>query len=116
MAVTQEHVERFERMLKAKAAGIADNHMRYLSRALADLGYELSPERLPEYIAELYEVSPNVARLWFISKVLAAWREPPMYGLEADQTSPDKLFTRKEAETALSYAEEVRSICYGHLF
>ena len=38
VAVSSEMVERFERLLKAKAAGAVDNHLRYLRRALADLG------------------------------------------------------------------------------
>jgi methyl coenzyme M reductase alpha subunit len=36
--------------------------MKYLRRALEDLGWEFSAERLQEYIAELQEKSPHVAR------------------------------------------------------
>lgn len=77
-----------------------------------DIGLELfeAREKLPEAIRRY------VPRLWFVSKVLASWREPSIYGLEAEQTPPDKFFTKKEAEVALSYAEEVKSICLGHLY
>jgi integrase len=62
IAVTREHVEAFERMLKSKAPKTREERMMYLRRALEDLGWELSAERLQEYIAELQEESPHVAR------------------------------------------------------
>jgi integrase len=62
VAVTREHVEAFERMLKSKAPKTREERMMYLRRALNDLGWELSAERLQEYIAELQEESPHVAR------------------------------------------------------
>jgi integrase len=62
VAVTREHVEAFERMLKSKAQKTREERMMYLRRALEDLGWELSAERLQEYIAELQEESPHVAR------------------------------------------------------
>jgi site-specific recombinase XerC len=62
VTVTREHVEAFERMLKSKAQKTREERMMYLRRALEDLGWELSAERLQEYIAELQEKSPHVAR------------------------------------------------------
>jgi len=71
-----------------------------------DVGDEVyrSAEKLPEGLR------PHLARLWMASKVLGSWREPSTYGIEAEQTPPHRLFTKAEAELALQYAEEVRSI------
>jgi len=82
VAVTREHVEAFERMLKSKALKTRVERLRYLRRALEDLGWELSAERLQEYIAELSEESPHVAQhtakalKLFIKHVL---RDPNLY-------------------------------------
>jgi len=62
VTVTREHVEAFERLLKSKAPKTRVERLRYLRRALEDLEWELSAERLQEYIAELSEESPNVAQ------------------------------------------------------
>jgi integrase len=62
VTVTREHVEAFERLLKSKAPKTREERMMYLRRALEDLGWELSAERLQEYIVELSEESPHVAR------------------------------------------------------
>jgi integrase len=62
VAVTREHVEAFEKLLKSKAPKTREERMMYLRRALNDLDWELSAERLQEYIAELSEESPHVAR------------------------------------------------------
>ena len=66
-------------------------------------------EKLPELVKE------RAGRLWFISKALTAWREPSIYGLEARQVAPDKLFGKKDAEIAISYAEEARTACFSYL-
>jgi len=82
VAVTREHVEAFEKLLKSKAPKTREERLRYLRRALEDLGWELSAERLQEYIAELSEESPHVARhiavtlKAFIKHVL---RDPSLY-------------------------------------
>jgi integrase len=62
IAVTRGHVEAFERLLKSRAPKTREERMMYLRRALEDLGWEFSAERLQEYIAELQEESPHVAR------------------------------------------------------
>jgi integrase len=62
VTVTREHVEVFEKLLKSKAPKTREERLMYLRRALDDLGWELSAERLQEYIAELQEESPHVAR------------------------------------------------------
>jgi integrase len=62
VTVTREHVEAFERLLKSKAPKTRVERLRYLRRALEDLEWELSAERLQEYIAELSEESPHVAQ------------------------------------------------------
>ncbi len=80
--VTREHVEAFEKLLKSKAPKTREERLRYLRRALEDLGWELSVERLQEYIAELSEESPGVAQhtakalKLFIKHVL---RDPNLY-------------------------------------
>jgi hypothetical protein len=54
VAVTREHVEAFERLLKSKAPKTREERLMYLRRALNELGWELSAERLQEYIAEVW--------------------------------------------------------------
>jgi len=61
VTVTKEHIETFERFLRSKAPKTRSERLRYLRRALDDLGWELSTERLQEYIVELSEESPHVA-------------------------------------------------------
>jgi integrase len=82
VTVTREHLEAFERLLKSKAPKTRVERLRYLRRALEDLGWELSAERLQEYIAELSEESPNVAQ--HIAKALKLFvkhvlRDPNLY-------------------------------------
>jgi integrase len=82
VTVTREHLEAFEKLLKSKAPKTRVERLRYLRRALEDLGWELSTERLQEYVAELSEESPNVAQhtakalKLFIKHVL---RDPNLY-------------------------------------
>jgi integrase len=82
VTVTREHIEAFERMLKSKAPKTRVERLHYLRRALEDLGWELSAERLQEYVAELSEESPHVAQhtakalKLFIKHVL---RDPNLY-------------------------------------
>jgi integrase len=82
VTVTREHIEAFEKLLKPKAPKTREERLRYLRRALEDLGWELSAERFQEYIAELSEESPNVAQhtakalKLFIKHVL---RDPNLY-------------------------------------
>jgi integrase len=82
VAVTREHVEAFEKLLKSKAPKTREERLHYLRRALEDLGWELSAERLQEYVAELSEESPHVAQhtakalKLFIKHVL---RDPNLY-------------------------------------
>jgi integrase len=82
VTVTREHVEAFEKLLKSKAPKTREERLRYLRRALEDLGWELSAERLQEYIAELSEESPGMAQhtakalKLFIKHVL---RDPNLY-------------------------------------
>jgi integrase len=82
VTVTREHLEVFEKLLKSKAPKTREERLRYLRRALEDLGWELSAERLQEYIAELSEESPHVAQhtakalKLFVKYVL---RDPNLY-------------------------------------
>ncbi len=97
VTVTREHVEAFEKLLRSKAEQTRKDRIAYLRRALNDLGWELSAERLQEYIAELSEESPHVARhvattlKFFIKHVLKdpnlynAFKTPKVeYGLAAE--------------------------------
>ena len=61
--VTEEQVRKFEKLLRDRARGTIRNHMAYLRRALRELGYELSPEDVEEYLMELWEEGPHSARL-----------------------------------------------------
>ncbi|QXJ36579.1 tyrosine-type recombinase/integrase [Saccharolobus shibatae] len=54
--VTKEDLELFEKLLKeSKSKKTAEDRINYLRRALAELNYELSPDRLKDYILELVE-------------------------------------------------------------
>jgi len=59
--VTNEHTEKFKKILRDKAPKTASDRMRYLLRALRDLNYELSTDKLQEYIIDLKEQSIYVA-------------------------------------------------------
>ena len=60
--VTNEDLKLFEKLLgESRSKKTAEDHLRYLARALADLNYELSPEKLKEYILELSEESKGKA-------------------------------------------------------
>jgi len=59
--VAEEHVEKFKKKLSARAKKTKEDRVRYLLKALDDLEWELSPERLEDYILELYEESPHRA-------------------------------------------------------
>jgi integrase len=62
VTVTKEHIETFEKFLRSKAPKTRSERLRYLRRALDDLGWELSADRLQEYMVELGEDSPHVAQ------------------------------------------------------
>jgi len=61
ITVTNEHIEKFKKILRDKAPKTASDRMRYLLRALRDLNYELSTDKLQEYIIDLKEQSIYVA-------------------------------------------------------
>jgi integrase len=82
VVITKDHIDAFEKILRSRAPKTRDERLRYLRRALRDLDWELSPERIQEYLAELSEESPNVAGhvakalKLFIKHVL---RDPNLY-------------------------------------
>jgi integrase len=82
IAITKDHIDTFEKILRSRAPKTRDKRLRYLRRALRDLDWELSAERLQEYLVELSEESPNVAGhvakalKLFIKHVL---RDPNLY-------------------------------------
>jgi len=59
--VTEEHVRKFERVPLTKAPKTREDRLRYLRKALNDLNWELTPDKLKEYVLELQEVSANLA-------------------------------------------------------
>jgi len=82
VTITKEHIDTFERLLKSKAPKTRSDRVRYLRRSLDDLGWELSQERLQEYIAELSEESPHIAQ--HIAKALKLFikyviKDPNLY-------------------------------------
>ncbi|QXJ29738.1 putative phage integrase [Saccharolobus shibatae B12] len=61
--VTEEDVELFEKIVReTRTKKTADDLIRYLTRALAELNNELTPDRLKEYIFELTEENRGRAR------------------------------------------------------
>ena len=58
--VSEEDVKKFEALLSDKSKSTKDMRLRYLRRALAELGYELSPDGTREVIAGAE--TPNIAR------------------------------------------------------
>ena len=61
--VKEEHVRKFEKFLKAKRARkTVRERLRYLREALYSLDWELTPEKLEEYILELQEESVDKAQ------------------------------------------------------
>jgi integrase len=102
ITVTKEHIETFEKLLRSKAPKTRSERLRYLRRALDDLGWELSADRLQEYIVELSEDSPHVAQhtakalKLFIKHVIKdpnlyqAFKTPKVdYGLTAEPLTLD---------------------------
>ena len=82
VTVAREHVDAFEKLLKSKAPKTRVERLRYLRRALEDLGWEFSAESLQEYVAGLSEESPNIAQ--HIAKALELFikhvlRDPNLY-------------------------------------
>ncbi|ABP94320.1 MULTISPECIES: tyrosine-type recombinase/integrase [Metallosphaera] len=61
--VTKDDVEHYEKLISQTRSKVTSKeHIAYLRRALADLGYELTPEKLKEYMLELQSENVNVAR------------------------------------------------------
>jgi Helix-turn-helix. len=58
--VSEEDVKKFETLLSNKSKSTKDMRLRYLRRALAELGYELSPDGIREVIVGVE--TPNIAR------------------------------------------------------
>ncbi len=82
--IASKHLVVLEKILKSGTSKIRIERLLYLKGVLNDLGWELSAERLQEYIAELQEVSPstthridNALRV-FIKHVL---RDPNLYSI-----------------------------------
>lgn len=59
--VTSDDVELFKKKLREKSKTTASDRLAYLTRALADLSYQLSPDTLNEYILEIEEESRGKA-------------------------------------------------------
>lgn len=61
--VTKDDVELFEKFVREnRAKRTADEHIQNLRRILADLSYELTPDRIKEYILDLQAENLNKAR------------------------------------------------------
>ncbi len=58
--VSEDDVKKFEIILNEKALSTRKQRMRYLNRALSELGYELSPDGIRELLSEAE--TPNIAR------------------------------------------------------
>lgn len=61
--VTKDDLEQYEKLIsQTRSKKTYKEHISYLRRALADMGYELTPEKLKEYMLELQSENVNVAR------------------------------------------------------
>lgn len=96
--ITEEHTEKFKRILKDKAKKTQELRMCYLLRALKDLNWELSPSKLQDYILELKnEESENIARhvsctlKLFIKEVL---KDPVLYNSFKTVKSKENLIAK----------------------
>ena len=80
--IKPEHIEKFKKLISDRNKKTIINHIKYLNRALRDLNWELSPDKLQEYILELREESEHVAR--HVSKALKLFikliiKDPVLY-------------------------------------
>jgi len=81
--VKPEHVEKFRKLISDRSKETIDQHLRYLNKALKDLNWELSPDKLQEYIMELRaEEGEHIAR--HVSKALKLFiklviKDPVLY-------------------------------------
>jgi len=106
ITVTEEQVRKFEKLIADRARKTVKDHMRYLRKALSDLGYELSPDGLQEYLIELKAISPHVAR--HVSKALKLFiklvvKDPNLY-------SSFKVVKSGYGDTYVPNLEEVRAV------
>lgn len=62
-----------------------------------------------QLLAEYGVTREAVARIVLANSTMAVWRTPSFYGNE--RLGVAKLFCDKEAEVAIRYAEEVRTVC-----
>ncbi|MEM4371829.1 MAG: tyrosine-type recombinase/integrase, partial [Metallosphaera sp.] len=60
--VSENEVKKFEKVLEDRSKSTKDMRIRYLRKALSNLGYELSPDGIRELLLELREESTNIAR------------------------------------------------------
>ena len=60
VAVTKEHLEVFEKLFKSKAPKTRSERLRYLRRALEDLGWELSAENCKSILLSLWRRAPTL--------------------------------------------------------
>jgi len=81
--IKPEHVKKFKKLIADRSKDTIDQHLRYLNKALKDLNWELSPDKLSEYIIELKsEEGEHVAR--HVSKALKLFiklvlKDPVLY-------------------------------------
>ncbi len=106
--VTKDMIEKFEKLISNRSKKTVRDHLRYLRKALKELDFELSSDRLPEYILELKErEGENVARhttkalKLFIRLVI---KDPILYN------SFKVISTRSIAPKEILTLEQVRTI------
>ena len=81
--IKPEHIEKFRKLISDRSKDTIDQHLRYLNKALRDLNWELSPDKLSEYILELKaEEGEHIAR--HVSKALKLFiklvlKDPVLY-------------------------------------
>lgn len=86
--VSKEDIEAFIKAKKLRGVSekTLNDELRYIQRALAELNWVLSPDSIREYLAELMEESPHVARHTAVSlksllKEVLQPRDPGLFAM-----------------------------------
>ena len=112
--VTEKHVKRFEKILSTKSKKTKEDRLRYLKRALESLNWELTPEKLEDYILELQEESSNVAQ--HIAKALKLFirtvlKDPKLYQAFKVPRSEERIVAEPiELEHVVKVAREIKHL------
>ena len=105
--VREDHLKRFEKALSVKSPKTRENHLLYLKRALRDLDFELSADKIQDYLLELQEESPNVAQM--VGKTLKLFIKTAVKDMALYHSFKTPKPSEKLSETPLSL-EQVQAV------